>query len=205
MRKPQDHNGSRRRSLLPLAQAARKRLAWLEGPLTLRDGVIVYVRAIHANDIARLREFHARQSAETIISRFFHYMPTLSLAAAEHFTHVDYKDRMALLVTQGTGTDEPILGVVRYDRIGPQRAEIAFVIDGLWQGHGIATALLHRLAAYARTRTITQFVAITTGANSRMLEVLRNAGYPESVSFASGEATVTLDISSPAEGEPTLR
>jgi len=33
--------------------------------------------------------------------------------------------------------------------------------------------------------------------------VLRNAGYPERARFEGGEADVTLDISSPAAGEPT--
>jgi len=187
----------------PIPRTVRTPLTWLEGALTLRDGDPVHVRAIHADDAERLRAFHARQSPDTIIFRFFHYMPTLPAAAAEHFTHVDYENRMALVATRGATKNAEILGVVRYDRIGPHTAEVAFIVDDHWQGHGIATALLHRLAAYARRYGITQFEAFTMGANARMLEVLRNAGYPERARFEGGEADVTLDISSPAAGEPT--
>ena len=57
---------------------------------------------------------------------------------------MDYVDRMALVATRGEGEAEEILAVVRYDRTaGEREAEVAFVVQDAWQGHGIATALLH--------------------------------------------------------------
>lgn len=166
----------------------------LEGFLPLRDGGEVHVRAIRADDTRRLAAFHRKLSPESIIFRFFHYVPELSLKDAERFTHVDYDNRMALVATTGEGVEEEILGVVRYDSIGPETAEVAFVVEDHWQGHGIATALLHRLAAYARDHGYTTFVALTMGNNTRMIEVLRNSGFPCTSQVQSGDMEVHLDI-----------
>ncbi len=186
---------------LPPSPALLQRM---EGSLELMTGERVHVRPIRADDTARLQAFHAHLSSDSVVFRFFRYLPALSDADAEHFTHVDYTDRMALVATQGLPESERILGVVRYDRIGPDTAEVAFVVEDRWQGHGIATALLHRLAAYARMRGITRMLAVTLAANAKMLEVLQNAGYPHSSRYADGEYEVTLDTSAPATGEPSL-
>ena len=173
--------------------------ARLAGTLTLRDSTQVHTRPIYPEDTQRLRTFHARLSCDTVLYRFFHYMPGLSVRDAEHFTHLDYRDRMALVATQGVGDTERILAVVRYDRISSTSAEAAFVVADEWQGHGIATALLLQLADYARAQGITRLVAITMPSNRRMLEVLRRCGYPSTVCFQDGEDKVSLDIStSPA-------
>ncbi len=169
-------------------------VARLEGQLQLHDGSVIHMRAIRPNDDERLRAFHRQLSPDAIIFRFFHMLPELPIRDAEHFTHVDYVNRMALLATTGTKATEDIIGVVRYDRIGDSTAEVAFVVADPWQGHGIATALLHRLAAYARTKGISTFVAITMGSNARMIEVLRNSGFPLTVRYSQGTLEVQLDI-----------
>jgi RimJ/RimL family protein N-acetyltransferase len=172
-------------------------VARLEGPLQLHDGQVIHVRAIRPSDDERLRAFHRQLSPDAIMFRFFHMLPELPAPDAEHFTHVDYVNRMALLATAGSATRDEILGVVRYDRIGDTTAEVAFVVADAWQGHGIATALLHRLAAYARTRGISTFVAITMGSNARMIEVLRNSGFPLTTRYSEGTLEVHLDITKP--------
>ena len=172
-------------------------VARLEGPLPLHDGNVIHVRAIRPDDDERLRVFHRQLSPDAIIFRFFHLLPELPSQDAEHFTHVDYVNRIALLATMESGAEEEILGVVRYDRIGDTAAEVAFVVADAWQGHGIATALLHRLASFARTKGITTFVAITMGGNARMIEVLRNSGFPMTTQYSAGTLEVHLDITKP--------
>jgi RimJ/RimL family protein N-acetyltransferase len=169
----------------------------LEGDFPLHGGGTAHVRAIRPDDRERLRAFHRQLSPESIAFRFFRYKPDLSVAEAERFTQVDYERRMALVATRGSGESEEILGVVRYEDIGPEIAEVAFVVEDHWQGHGIATALLHRLAEYARRRGYTTFVALTMGNNARMLEVLRNSGYPSTAHTGAGEIEVRLDIRLP--------
>lgn len=166
----------------------------MTGQLPLLDGSVLLARPIRPDDVDRLRSLHQRLSRDAIIFRFFHYMPELSEQDAQRFTRVDYENRMALVATEGAGADERIVGVVRYERLSQDNAEVAFVVEDRWQGRGISTALLHRLAYYARLHGITRFVAVTMGENLAMLDVFRHAGYPWQLRFESGEYAVELDI-----------
>jgi RimJ/RimL family protein N-acetyltransferase len=170
--------------------------------LTLRDGSVVHVRAIRADDSARLQSFHAHLSIESIIFRFFRTVPSLSDEQARQFTHIDYESRMALVATRGAEEAEEFLAFVRYDRTGDREAEVAFVVQDAWQGHGIATALLHQLAVYARARGIDRFVALTMGSNARMLDVLRNCGFPCQMRYDSGDILAIVDIAAPPTFSP---
>ncbi|MGZ3598950.1 MAG: GNAT family N-acetyltransferase [Ktedonobacterales bacterium] len=170
----------------------------LEGALILRDGSRIHMRPIRADDSARLQMFHAGLSPETIVLRFFHFVPKLAQEAADHFTHVDYANRMALVATIGTDPEEQIVGVVRYERTGPSNAEVAFVVADAWQGHGIATALLSQLAGYARQHGITTLTAVTMADNVKMIVVLRTCGFPCQFRYSNGEVEAILDISHPS-------
>jgi RimJ/RimL family protein N-acetyltransferase len=179
------------------AQNIPAEVSQIEGTFSLHGGGTAHVRAIRPDDTERLRAFHRQLSPESITFRFFRYMPELSVEDAERFTHVDYERRMALVAARGSGESEEILGVVRYVDIRPQTAEVAFVVEDHWQGHGIATALLRRLADYARRRGYTTFVAITMSNNWRMIEVLHNSGFPCTTHYSTGEVEVHLDITWP--------
>lgn len=167
----------------------------LEGALLLRNGSRIHMRPIRADDSTRLQQFHADLSPETIVFRFFHFVPKLAQEAADHFTHIDYANRMALVATIGAGAEEQIVGVVRYERTSPSSAEVAFVVADAWQGQGIATALLLQLAGYARQHVITSFTAVTMADNVRMIIVLRTCGFPCQFRYSNGEVEATLDIS----------
>jgi RimJ/RimL family protein N-acetyltransferase len=162
--------------------------------MTLRDGSRVLARPIRPDDTDRLRAFHAHLSMDTIFYRFFRVVPTLSEQEANRFTHLDYENRMALVATVGPGADEQIVAVVRYDRTDAETAEVAFVVRDEWQGHGVATALLLRLAEYARGRGLKELVAVTMASNAKMLEVLRHCGYPCTMRFVEGDIEARLDI-----------
>lgn len=166
----------------------------LHGSLALLDGTMVGVRPIQPEDGDRLRAFHARLSPEAITFRYFHSLPILAPAFVEHLTHVSYTDRMALVATIGQGSDEQIIAVVRYEGLDAARAEVAFLVEDRWQHHGIATALLHRLAAYARALGYTTFVAEVLANNAAMREVLRNAGFPYTTVYDQGTVEMRLDI-----------
>jgi GNAT superfamily N-acetyltransferase len=180
------------------ADAAR-----LDGPLPVRDGPAVRMRAIRPDDTERLRAFHTRLSPETIELRYFHAVAVLPPDQAEHLTHVDYENRMALVATVGAGAggadvaDESIIAVVRYERTGPEEAEVAFVVEDRWQHHGIASALFARLVEYARARGFTTLVAEVLASNLPMRALLRHAGFPYTVRYDVGCLEMRLDIAAP--------
>jgi RimJ/RimL family protein N-acetyltransferase len=139
------------------------------------EGLRYSVRPIRPDDADRLVAFHSHLSPRTCYLRFFSYHPVLSKTEVERFTHVDYKDRLALVAI----TDDRIIGVGRYDRHpGTDEAEIAFVIADEYQHHGIGSLLLDQLVDAARAQGITTFLADTLSENQAMLDVFLHSGFP---------------------------
>ncbi|MFL6180304.1 MAG: GNAT family N-acetyltransferase [Actinomycetes bacterium] len=168
-----------------------------EADVVLRDGEVCHVRPIGPDDGARLISFHSRLSAKTIYYRFFAPYPNLSPRDVQRFTTVDYHDRAALVAT----VEDEIVGVVRYERTGQDEAEVAFVIEDRYQGRGLGTILLDRIARAARERGVRRFVAEVLPRNARMLEVFEHAGYELQSSRTDGYITLLMDITpKPSEG-----
>jgi acetyl coenzyme A synthetase (ADP forming)-like protein len=160
------------------------------------DGGTVHVRPIQPADAAALVAFHSRLSAETVYSRFFSYRPTLNEAEVERFTNVDHQARVALVAELG----DDLIAVARYDQLaGTHDAEVAFVVADEHQGRGIGTILLEHVAACARERGITRFVADVLPHNRRMLDVFQAAGFDEHARYGGDVVHVELGI------EPTDR
>jgi RimJ/RimL family protein N-acetyltransferase len=160
--------------------------------LILRDGSCLAIRPMGADDEERLLRFHHRLSRETIRRRFFAIHPELSEAELHRFTHVDHVDREAIVAL----ADHEIVAVARFDRIGRgASAEVAFVVADDWQGRGLVTVLLTRLARRAGQVGIEQFVAETLPENRAMLTVFRHAGLPTTERFDRGVVHVTIDLS----------
>ncbi|NUR90384.1 MAG: GNAT family N-acetyltransferase, partial [Nonomuraea sp.] len=161
-----------------------------EADVVLADGGTAHVRPIRPADADRLRAFYSRLSDESIYFRFFGPRPRLSDREVERFTNVDYEARVALIATIGT----EMVAVIRYDRIEPGEAEVAFLVEDAHQGRGVASVLLEHLAATARERGIERFVADVLPANMKMMGVLRQAGYTAQSQFADGVVRMTLDL-----------
>lgn len=165
---------------------------WVTDPARLADGTHVEVAPMHATDGARLVRFHQRLSAETTRLRYFTFHPELTDAELVRFTHVDHLQREALIAV----VEGEIVGVARFDRLAPgsDEAEAAFVVADTWQGRGVGSLLLRRLAARARRLGLCRLRAETLPENHRMLNVFRHSGLPMAASFDHGVITVVLEL-----------
>jgi RimJ/RimL family protein N-acetyltransferase len=163
--------------------------------LTLPDGGMVPYRAIRPEDAPALQRFHASLSEQSVYFRFFGFMRALSDEMARYFTHVDGRNRVALIALDPTDP-ETIIGVVRYDRdAGTDEAEYAAVVTDRWQGHGLGTALTRELIAAARERGIAHLYAIVLPGNERMLHLFHDLRLPEHAALEDGSVRVDLDLS----------
>ncbi|WP_113703573.1 GNAT family N-acetyltransferase, partial [Nonomuraea lactucae] len=166
-----------------------------EADVVLADGGTAHVRPIRRADADRLRSFYSRLSAESIYFRFFGPRPRLTDREVAWFTTVDNVDRVALIATIGT----EMVAVIRYDKVEPGEAEVAFLVEDAHQGRGVASVLLEHLAATAREHGIERFVADVLPANMKMMGVLRQAGYTADSRFADGVVRMTLDLTPTAD------
>ena len=162
----------------------------LECEVTTMLGTTVRVRPIRPDDAAHLVEFHRGLSPQSVYFRFFSPHPKLSAAEIERFTHVDYADRLALIVE----VERTLVAVGRYDRISRTEAEVAFVVTDAWQHHGIATLLLELLAQAAWVCGIDTFVASTLPENREMLGVFMHSRFEVSQRFEGGLVSVRFGI-----------
>jgi acyl-CoA synthetase (NDP forming)/RimJ/RimL family protein N-acetyltransferase len=161
-----------------------------EADVVLADGATAHLRPIRPDDADRLRVFHSRLSPESIYYRFFSPRPRLTDREVDHFTTVDYHDRVALIATVG----DTMIAVVRYDRTDGTEAEVAFLVEDAHQGRGVGAVLLEHIAAAARERGIRRFVAYVLPDNRRMIKVFRDAGYEAEQHFEEGASRLVLDI-----------
>ncbi|WP_283138165.1 bifunctional GNAT family N-acetyltransferase/acetate--CoA ligase family protein [Rhizohabitans arisaemae] len=172
-----------------------------EADVVLADGGTAHLRPITPEDADRMRAFHSRLSDESIYFRFFGPHPRLSDREVERFTVVDHVDRVALIATIG----EEMTAVVRYDRIGPGEAEVAFLVEDAHQGRGLASVLLEHIGAAARERGLSRFVAEVLPGNRRMIGVFRQAGYTAESTFEDGVVRLTLDLTPTPTSREVMR
>lgn len=157
----------------------------------LKDGSTVEIRPIRATDREALSGFHGRQSSESIYFRYFRHHPELTDRELDHFTQVDYRDRMAFVALLGS----KLVAVARYEKWKESpTAEVAFFVDDDHHGLGLGTLMLEFLAAAGRENGLEGFTASVLSENYRMLAVFRSAGFDVSTSFGSGVIDVEIDI-----------
>lgn len=149
------------------------------------------VRPIRSADGQKLVDFHSYLSFDSIYRRYFSMHPELSSEEVQHFTNVDYLNRLAFVVLDGA----EIVAVARYDRLpGTETAEVAFVVRDSYQHMGLGHRLLAALAGAAWQRGIKEFTAETLFANRDMIAVFRHSGFPVTTERIGGDIIVRFPI-----------
>jgi GNAT superfamily N-acetyltransferase len=166
----------------------------LETDVETHSGATLFLRPIRSEDERKLLRFHGHLSPESIYTRYFSFHPELSPVEVEHLTHVDYHDRLALVIEDG----DELVAVARYERYpGTSEAEVAFVVRDDYQRRGLGGRLFASLAAAARPRGITVFRAETLCRNVDMMSVFHHSGLPMTSSISAGEISVRLSLETP--------
>lgn len=161
-----------------------------EADVLLRDGGTAHIRPVSPDDEQLMVEFYSRVSDESKYYRFFSPMPRLSDRDVRRFTHVDHRERVALVMILGGR----MIAVGRYDVVRPSEAEVAFLVEDQHQGRGIGQLLLEHLAQAGRERGVERFVAEVLPDNNKMIQTFREAGYRVASGYADGVITLEFPI-----------
>ncbi len=186
------------RGLVPEGQQLRSRGAYPreeERTVELRDGRQVLVRPARTGDAPLLQDLFYRMPPEDVYTRFFRHLTSLPLSTAEHMTSVSFEDEVTLLAVEGDWGNERVIGTVSYYRDPTSgHADIAFMVDPGWKGHGLGTALRDVVVDVARRHGVVALTADVLAENTAMLRLFRTSGLDVEAHTSRGVTEVVLTL-----------
>ncbi len=153
-----------------------------EADVLLADGQPAQLRPLRPTDEGALLELWDRLSPQSQYYRFFSPHRRLTDEDKQRFLHADQHDRVVL----GVFLSKNLIAIGEFTRTEPTVADLAFVVEDPFHGHGIGGLLLEHLAQIARELGITQLTADVLAENQKMLTSLRAAGYALRASISEG-------------------
>jgi GNAT superfamily N-acetyltransferase len=164
----------------------------------LRDGSVVIIRPVAPSDRCLFAEGFERFGPESRMSRFLGAKSGLSEKDLDFFTNVDHERHEALgAIDAERGVGAGVARMVRGENGDPRTAEAAVAVTDEWQGRGLGTALLERLAARARELGIERFAAVLRTDNRAMMALFQRVG---GVHIRERDANVlTIDVELPVD------
>ena len=139
--------------------------------MTLRDGMSARIRTARASDQEMMANFFAALSKQSRLRRFFSLTPPDTKILSSFCDTNDARKQLTLIVTRLEGNTETIIAIGSYAVRDANAAEIGLAVADAYQGKGIGTLLLERLALIAATQGIRHFWAMTMFENQPMIEV----------------------------------
>lgn len=176
----------------------------------LRDGTPALIWELLPTDREALRTGYEQLSEESRFHRFLTGVPHLTPALLDHLVdEVDGVDHVALVLIvlddDNDGVPVAVGRIIRYpDR--PTAADLAVTVLDVWQGRGIATALVDELL-HRRPAGVTQIATTVAADNPASLAMLRRLGPTTETPGESPrvDVVVELDATGPdAERDPPI-
>ena len=164
--------------------------------MVLRDGSLASIRPTTVEDAPALADFFAHLSPLSRYQRFFSAGDPPDDLVRRLADSSDPARTLTLVAERANG----IVATASYIALSRDSAEAAFAVADAFQGRGLATALLGRLAAAAAARGFRRFEATTLAENARMLEVFRDSGFEIRSKTEGGCVDVTLSLAPSATG-----
>jgi L-amino acid N-acyltransferase YncA len=167
----------------------------------LTDGAEVVLRAATAADAPLVAALHARCSPHTRALRSLSTRPVLPAAVVQQLIGADGSTSVLAVTTDGGAA----IGLANLTCAGPGTAEAALLVEDVWQGRGVGTALARKLVELARTEQITELTAVSQVGNGGLTRVLRRAGLRPRGQLEGGALRVraALHPDEPSPSEPT--
>lgn len=144
----------------------------------LKNGQGILLRPGGPEDVDAVADLMGRVSRESLQMRFMATIAEVPRKTIEGMCCGVQDDQACLLAITGEGEAEKIIGIGNYVGMGDGRtAEVAFLVDDAYQGRGISTLILERLAGIAAARGFVEFEAEVLWENTSMLGVFKSSGF----------------------------
>ncbi|MCF7551642.1 GNAT family N-acetyltransferase [Pseudonocardia sp. WMMC193] len=160
---------------LSLAGAPSPAASRLDPILLLRDGSEVRLRTATPADVPLIAAMHARSSPESRSARFLTAARRLEPEELDELTGPH--SVLALTIDGGSA-----VGMVNLSR----RSAFAVMVEDAWQGRGLGTALVRRVADLAADQGASELTAVTHTQNMKVTRLLRRAGLRPTAEISGG-------------------
>jgi acyl-CoA synthetase (NDP forming)/GNAT superfamily N-acetyltransferase len=168
----------------------------------LKDGESVLLRSASERDVPAVESLLHSVSLESLQMRFMGAVAYVARSAVEQMCGGDPQERLCLLALVGEGPEARVAGIGNYVSLGVgATAEVAFLVHDDYQGRGISTLLLERLAGIAAGQGFTGFQAEMLYENQAMANVFRDSGFEVHQAVDGG----SIHVEFPLSGLPSLR
>jgi len=169
-----------------------------EERMVLCDGSSVVVRPLATSDDAGIASWFTScfvgVGAETLYARLFVLLGWLDRFAKSALVGVD---RLGFEPIAAFAPDGVTVGIARCVPVGESAsAEVTVAVAEAWQGRGIATALLERVAAGARSVGVEQLTARCLAGNDTLMRLLSRLGPMTVEPWSVGLVNVRIDLGS---------
>ncbi|MBU0472832.1 MAG: GNAT family N-acetyltransferase [Bacteroidetes bacterium] len=167
----------------------------------LKNGQGLFLKPATIADKANITSFMSRISREALRMRFMASISQVSDEIINNLCNGDFTDTGCLLATEGENEDSKVVGLANYISMNNNRtAEVAFLVEDSYQGLGISTLLLERLAGLASANGIIEFEAEVLPDNQQMINVFKSSGFEIHKVWHSD----TIHVEFPVDGAAAL-
>lgn len=142
------------------------------------DRHTITFRPVKLTDERIIQEHYYGLDTIDVVSRFFHEKKSFVRKQIEHTYMIDYVKDLTIVAVEGPPGFERVLAVGEY-YLNPETmlAEIAFSVVKKWQGKGLSSIVIRKLAEAAKRNGIKGLTAYTSKENKRMIKLFNTLDY----------------------------
>lgn len=171
----------------------------LEEILTV-NGEKILIRPSKPVDERRIQEHYYSLPKEDVLTRFFCQKTIFARAEMETRSHVDYVNDLTLVAVVGEFGFGRVVAVAESMRLTDSNmSEVAFSVSEDYQGKGLGTFFLKKLAIVARENGISGLIAYTFPSNKAMIHLFKTLPYKVNTTYEDGDLLLTCKFNELAE------
>lgn len=165
----------------------------------LKNGKGILFKSTNQDDIPLVSSFLKRLSPESLRMRFMVSISEVPNKVIEELCIADFTKNGSIIAITNENGERKVVGIGNYIDTGNGRsAEVSLLIEDSYQGKGIGTALLERLAGLAAANGFYELEGEVLPDNLPMLNVFKNSGFNIHRLWSSDTVHIELPVDNAA-------
>ena len=164
------------------------------------NGEKILIRPSKPVDERRIQEHYYSLPKEDVLTRFFCQKTIFGRTEMESRSHVDYVNDITLVAVVGEFGFGKVVAVAESMKLkGSNISEVAFSVSEEYQGKGLGTFFIKKLAAVARESGIAGLTAYTFPSNKAMIALFKTLPYKVKTVYEDGDLVLSCRFSELAD------